>query len=271
MREVELSKVIEMYERKIGEKDSYFKTFFMESKIEEKLKRLKLMKETLGDVKMKEDHIKVFLYSGHQASSMKGFSLTEDTIRDVYPILLKHPDISLIALDTLIYYHDEECYKEFDMASEFDKLVKEYGYDEKIMGAYWRLIDVKRQEIREIYKKEAKKLEYLKEEYDPKFITRIQEAIEKAHVSGEYAISLIPSKEFIKKSTVRVPIGYDILAGEDIVVRTILGYTDPYSGKDDKPIFLGHCSTGDYIYTSFTKKEYFDELKSKGREVVKRR
>ena len=90
MREVELSKVIELYERMVEGKDGFFGTYFMETKIEEKLKRLKLMKKTLGDVKMKEDYIKVFLYSGHQASSRSGFTLKEKAIKDVYDVLLKH-------------------------------------------------------------------------------------------------------------------------------------------------------------------------------------
>lgn len=258
MREVELSKVIELYERMVEGKDGFFGTYFMETKIEEKLKRLKLMKKTLGDVKMKEDYIKVFLYSGHQASSRSGFTLKEKAIKDVYEVLLKHPDMSLQALDTLIYYHDEECYREFDMISEFSKLLES---DKDITMAYWRLVDEKRKEIYAKYSKEAEKLEYLKGQYDEEFIKRIQDAIKRAHVSAEYAISLIPSRDFIEKSSVRVPIGYTIKSGEDIVVRTILGHTDPYSGKDDKKIYLGPCSTGDSVYTSFTKKEYFDELK----------
>ena len=273
MKEVELIKVVEMYERKVASKDPKFGYYFMEEKVEEKLARIKVRRDAIGDIKMKEEYIKMFLYSGYRYSYGQKVEreLTEKKVKDIYKIMLRHPEMSLSALDTLIMYYDDECYKEFDMGKEFDELVKEYGYDDKLTSAYWKLVDKKRQELRDFYKKEADKLEYLKEEYDPKFIKRIQEAIEKAHVKADYAISLIPSKEFIAKSEVWVPIGYSILAGEDIVVRTILGYTDPYAGKDDKPIFLGHCSTGDYIYTSFTKKEYFDEIQRKDRIKITKR
>ena len=39
--------------------------------------------------------------------------LTEKKVKDIYKIMLRHPQMSLSALDTLIMYYDDECYKEF--------------------------------------------------------------------------------------------------------------------------------------------------------------
>ena len=273
MKLVELSKVVEMYEKKVKSKEPYFGYYFLEESLDIKLQRVRALKEALGDIKIREDHLKMFLYSGYRHSYGEKIpeELTVSKIKHIYPLMVRHPKLSLRALDTIVYYYDEECFETFDIGSEFDRLVEEYGYEDELVRYYWRLIDSKRDEIRDFYKMESKKLEYLKEEYGKDFIRQIQEAMEKKHVTAEVAISLIPSKAFIDASRVWVPLGYSITSGEDVVVRTILGHTDPYSGSDDKPIYLGPCSTGDSVYTSFTKKEYFDELKRHDRIKTKRR
>ena len=53
MKEVELSKVVEMYERKVASKEDYFGYYFLEEGVELKLKRLKVLKKALGDCKMR--------------------------------------------------------------------------------------------------------------------------------------------------------------------------------------------------------------------------
>lgn len=65
----------------------------------------------------------------------------------------------------------------------------------------------------------------------------------------------------VEKSVVHVPIGYDIYSGIDLATRQVKGYTSLDVGDSDR-IKLGYCSDGSVIYTSFTKKEYLDDLDS---------
>jgi hypothetical protein len=70
----------------------------------------------------------------------------------------------------------------------------------------------------------------------------------------------LPSKKFIDKSSVRTDHGYYILSGEDIVTRILRGYVDLEHFDEDEHIRLGPCTAGRDVFTSFTKKEYLEEI-----------
>ena len=121
---------------------------------------------------------------------------------------------------------------------------------------------------------EAKKLDYLKEEYGKEFIGKIQQIVKEECISSDKVIEILPSKSFIDASVVEVPgLGYTILSGEDVVLRRleyIRVEKDFQVTSLDKKIPLGFTSYGEIVYTSFTKGEYEEELKSRKKLIRKK-
>ena len=121
---------------------------------------------------------------------------------------------------------------------------------------------------------ESKKLEYLKEEYGEEFIEKIQQIVKEECISSDKIIEILPSKKFIDSSVIEVPgLGYTIVSGEDIILRRLkyIRVEDDYQKTlPDSKIALGFSSTGDMVYTSFTKGEYEEELKSCKRLIRKK-
>lgn len=262
MEKVKLSEMIIYYETKKEKKDSDFGDYFEEKDIEKKLSRLKLMQETVGDLELPLNQIRAFLYAGQQYQNKNEFQLTKPMIKDVTEILKEQEEMPTKILLKLLDSYDEECYKEYDIKGEINKLVAKEKYSDEVTEKIYATIKVKKEELKKFYEEESIKLEILKDQYNPSFIELLQKKVAEKHIKSEDIIKLIPSPEFIENSKVRVDLGYDIKSGEDIVWKMIEGYVNLDDYEDEEKINLGMSATGkSYVYTSFTKKEYLEEIK----------
>ena len=98
--------------------------------------------------------------------------------------------------------------------------------------------------------------------------------MKKECISLDKVLEILPSKEFIDLTTEEVPgLGYTIKSAEDLVSRRleyIRVEKDFQVTSLDKKIPLGFTSYGEIVYTSFTKGEYEEELKSRKKLIRKK-
>ena len=256
-----LSEMVDLYEKRASEKEVFFGSYFKEKDVEGKYEMLKKMLETLGDVSMPEDHIKMFLYRCEGAGSYSSYDyLSEDVIQGYYAMIKDYEDMPLVVINNLWNSYDKYCFRDYDMITPMHKIIEEFGMTDKATRAYAEYTWMKKKELGTTYQEESKKLEGLKEEYGDKFISDLQRIITSSYYRADYVKSLIPSKKFIDKSVVKTLHGYDIDSGEDVVIRILRGYVKLEDFSEDEHNCLGPCTAGGYVFTSFTKKEYLEEI-----------
>lgn len=264
-----LSEVIEDYEKKAKNKEYFFGYYFQEPNVDGKLKKLKLMLEALGDVEMSYEHIRMFLYLGSMNKSQEEKTVEMGYIKGYYSMFKDYPDMPLEQVNYFWNSYDKYVFRDYDMLTPMKKIIEEYGYSTTATRAFSEYTWQKKKEMGQRYQEERKKLEPLKGEYGDKFIFDLQQIITSQYYTAEYVLSLLPSKEFIDKSSVRTDHGYYILSGEDIVTRILRGYVDLEHFDEDEHVRLGPCTAGRDVFTSFTKKEYLEEI-SKPKKTITR-
>lgn len=263
MEKIKLSEMITYYESKKGNKDSLFGDYFEEKDIDQKLARLKLMQETIGNIELPLEQIRVFLYAGKMFQNKNEFQFTQSMIKDVTEIAQEKEDMPKEFLLTLLNTYDEEVYKKSNIKEWINKVIKEEQEPRQLIDRYYDYLGRIKNKIEVFYEEEKKKLEELKETYSPKFIERLQEIIIEKHITAEEVIKLIPSPEFIGKVTSDAPAIYNVIAGEEIVTRILHGYIDLDKFDEDEKIILGYTQYDTKITASFTKKEYLEEIEDK--------
>lgn len=269
---IKLSEALKIYEDKksFDEVEQYFS----ETQIYKKIDDIKMLIRILGDVEFESDSLKSFLY---KVSTMKigKFGISEkDAYKEIKTIydLIKDAKLSSHLICTLFDYYKLGAYELFqDDLKQYIDSCESIG--EKSLSQMLKEIVLK---ATIIAKGDALRLEEFKGEYDSEFITKIQEIVKDRIIPFDKVVSILPSKELIDSSTVEVPyFGYTIISGKDLVERRLKGYIsdDDIEQTDmDDCIKLGICSTGEFVYTSFTKKEYLESLKfQKSKALTKRK
>ena len=261
---IRISELIEHYKSIKSDPilDSYDLQFFV-SEIDYRIDTLKEMYEALGDVSLREDYLRAFMFELRRIPTGVTHMEFMKEIRILYE-LCKDIDLSIDDLRLLI-----ACYLEGPYTLMF-KEIKELIIAGKLSSEIISL----REKAYDISRKEAKKLDYLKEEYGEEFIERIKGAVVEKCLSIDKVLDILPSKELIDSSKVYIPgLQYPILSGEDIVIRRLycLEIEKDYQETPlDFNIKLGYCSHGDTVLTSFTKREYEEDLESKKKLIRKK-
>lgn len=249
-----ISEYITMFESmsEHDEIDSYFADPYILRKVSD----LKIMLSVIGDVDLSFDYIKVFLFHLYKVPYKTSYRDICEKIQIMYS-LSKDRELSKRKLDILFRLYQHGVYK-----TMFKEIEQALDSDDDLYSSLSSIVG----EGLKYGKAESAKLDVLKEVYSSSFIKRIQDIAERELISYEDVISILPSKDFIDSSVVRIPLGYDITSAEDLVVKR-LGQIEIEEGyqsslPEDK-IRLGYCSTGDDVYTSFTKEEYEKDLSLK--------
>lgn len=271
MKKIKLSDLISYYKEKVSSKDEFFKYYFEETDLESKLSKLEMMYDVLGDITMPQDYFMIFLYAGHWYQDKDRFKVTKEMIKDIYEIISKYDDIPISIIDSLLLYYDEECFEEYPAKEYVHYLISTYQYSDEVSKRYYHFIEFHKKLLCELYEKECQKIDFYKHIYGDKFIQELKFIILRHHIKADSIIKLLPSKEFMDKSIVITPHGYSIKSGEDLVTRILLRYIDLDKFSDDEYIILGPSSVGGIVLSSFTKKEYLEELeKTKVKKIEKR-
>lgn len=250
-----ISEAIKYYEsiKPKTEFDSYFADPYTSAKIQ----TLSLIQKAIGDVDLTEEYLKAYIYGFKSFPFKTPYERMVEKVRIIYE-LSKDTKMTIDDLLTLIKYYHRGAYSL--MSSEIKKIISTC---KDLKGGLRLIID----EAIEYGISEAKKIDYLKEEYSESFIERIEEVVKEECLSSERVLEVLPSKTFIDSSKVMIPkLGYTIISGEDIVIKRLhsIDVEESYQKSlPDEQIKLGYSSYGDKIYTSFTKAEYEEDLKSK--------
>ena len=252
-----ISEAIKYYES--TKPKTEFDSYYGDSYASEKIQTLTLIQESIGDVDLTVDYLKAYLYGLKKFPFKTPYEKKVKKVRMIYE-LSKDADMTVDELLTLIELYHSGAYSL--MSEEIKKLISTH---KDLESGLKQIIS----EAKKYGLDEAKKLDSLKAEYSADFITRIQQVVEEECISSLKVLDILPSKEFIDTSVMEVPgLGYTILSGEDLVVKRLqsIRVEDYFQRKSStEPIALGYSSTGETVYTSFTKGEYEDDLKSKSR------
>ena len=229
-----------------------------------KLATLTLIQEAIGDVELSEEHLKVFVCGLKSFPFKTPYERKLQKVRTIYE-LSQGTKMTTEELLTLMQLYHSGAYSL--MSEEIKELISTH----KDLKGGLKLI------IGEAIKyglEESKKLECLKEEYGKEFIEKIQQIVKEECISSDKVIEILPSKSFIDASVVEIPgLGYTTSSGEDLVLRRLkyIRVEDDYqTALADEKVALGFSSTGDIVYTSFTKGEYEEELKS-GKKLIRKK
>ncbi|MBR6690666.1 MAG: hypothetical protein IKL65_04985 [Bacilli bacterium] len=239
--------------------DSYFEDPYIYRKIED----LKLMQDAIGDVELTDDYIKVFLYELFDVGFKPDYDKIIEKIKIIYE-LSKDTELTREELITLFTFYQHGVY-----SLMFDEIKKIILSHKDLKSSLEIIIS----EALKYGKEEAEKLDYLKKEYSSEFIEYIKRIVQEELISSDKVIEIIPSKDFIKSSIIKIPLGYDIVSAEDLVAKRLKSkkFDEDYlTTLADKKIALGLCSTGEMVYTSFKKSEYEEDLKYKKRLIRKK-
>lgn len=255
-----LSEVLQTYKKKIC--FDLVESYYLEKDIEVKIGHIKELIEILGDVEFEDNAIKIFLYEMSEMRFSRSYTPYIDIQRQIKEIydLIKDSVLSSNLISTLFRHYEVGVYELYiDDIKYYIDLYK--NSEKELFVQKMKEVVLKATAIAE---EDALKLEDFKEKYGQKFITEIQNIIINRFIPFEKVISILPSKDLIDSSNIKIPLGYTIISGEDLIKRRlyscILDEEIEQTEMDDY-IKLGMCSTGEYVYTSFTKKEYYDSLK----------
>ncbi len=231
--------------------DSYFGDPFVSTKIY----TLKLIQEAIGDVDFTDDYLKAYVYGMSSFPFQTSYERKIQKIRLIYE-LSKDTKMTIDELLTLMKFYHAGTY-----ILLFRK-IKELIISHKDIEIGLEIIS---KEACEYGVQESKKLDYLLIDYSEDFIKQIKQVVTKECISSDRVLEILPSKSFIDASAIVVPgLGYKILSGEDLIVRRlkfIKVEKDFQKTSLGEKIALGYSSTGDIVYTSFTKGEYEENLK----------
>ena len=274
MKKVRLIDLILIYKEKCFKKDNFFGYYFEEDDVEGKLNRLEMIYEVLGDVVMSHDYFKVFLYAGHWYGDKKYFKFTKSLIKDIYDIIIKHDDMPIHVIDSLLYHYDKEFYEKYPVKEYFDELVSKYKYEEETLKYFNQYIENIESFIKEFYSKESEKLEFIKNEYPYNFISILSDIIIQDHIEYDKIIEILPLDDFFKETSKCDSKFYAKYTDYRFIFELLKGTIslDDYDDEDYIVVFEQIVQTErgivvEKMRTSFTKKEYLEEL---GKIKVKR-
>ena len=226
----------------------------------EKIYALRLVLEAIGDVELSDKYLETFACGFRRFPFNTSREQMSQEIRIIYE-LSKDADMTIKELAYLIIsYHPGLYTLMYEKIKELITAHKDLESGLRLIKsqAYKYCIDA------------AKKLEYLKEEYSKDFIERIQRDVKYDLISADRVFEVLPSKSFIDFSKAREKElqkeqseWFWYRSAEDLVLRR-LGSRDveekyQKTSLDDR-LFLGYSPYGDAIYTSFTKKEYEEDM-----------
>ena len=224
---------------------------------------LTLIQEAIGDVDLSEEYLEVFM------SSLK-FPFKTPYERKLQKISLIYGLTKDIEITPEDFYTLIDLYHSGAYSLMFEQIILLLGIGKDLKSGLKIIIS----EALKYSLEESKKLEYLKEEYSKEFIEKIQQVVREECIPSDKVLEILPCKSFIDASVVEVPgLGYTIVSGEDIVLRRLkyIRVEDDYQKTlPDAKIALGFSSTGDIVYTSFTKGEYEEDLKS-GKKLIRKK
>lgn len=250
-----ISEAIKYYESIKPKTD--FDAYFGDSHASAKIQTLSLIQEAIGDVDLTDEYLKAYIYGLKSFPFKTPYEMMIQKVRTIYE-LSKDAKMTTEELLTLMDLYHRGAYS---LKKEEIKILISIHKD---LRSGLRLM------ISEAIKygiDETLKLEYLKETYSEHFIDRIEEIVKEECISSEEVLKILPSKEFIDSSALKVPkLGYTIMTGEDIVIKRLhsIDIEESYQKTlPDEKIKLGYSSYGDKIYTTFTKIEYEEDLKTK--------
>lgn len=229
-----------------------------------KIQTLTLIQEAIGDVDLTDKYLKAYMQSLKSFPFKTPYERKLQKVRIIYE-LSKDTKMTTEELLTLIQLYHSGAY------TLMYEEIKELIVTHKDLKSGLELV------IGEAIKyglEESKKLECLKEEYSKEFIEQIKQVVREECISSDKVLEILPSKTFIDASVEDVPgLGYTISSGEDLVLRRLkyIRVEDDYqTALADEKVALGFSSTGDIVYTSFTKGEYEEELKS-GKKLIRKK
>ena len=257
-----ISEAIKYYES--VEPKTEFDSYFKDSHASAKIYTLKFIQEAIGDVDLTDDYLKAYMYGIGSFPFKTPYERKIQKVRIIYE-LSKDAEMTIDELLALMkFYHAGAYSLMFEEIKELISTHKDIESGLKI---------IKRKAF-EYGMEESKKLDYLKPDYSEDFIERIKQVVREECISSDKVLEMLPSKAFIDASAAEVPgLGYKISSGEDLVVRRlkfIKVEEDFQKTSSGEKIALGWSSTGDIVYTSFTKEEYEDELTSQKKLLRKK-
>ena len=249
--------------------------YFEEGYIPRKISDLKIMLDTIGDVDLPDEYIKVFLYELFHVGFKPDYEQICEKIKLIYE-LCKDVEIDREELMILFDFYSHGVYRLM-----FDQIKELIMSDIDLKEGLKVIMDM----AIKYGRGEKEKLELLSGQYSSEFVEYIQRIVQSELVSSDRVLDILPSKEFIEKSKIylphrfvkaplkMIPFRYEVVSAQEFVLKRLesVKFEKYYQDVlDDEKIMLGSCDSGDRLYTSFTKGEYEEDLKTKKKLIRKK-
>lgn len=269
---------------KISKAVEYYKTLYTGDAIDEyfkdqyslrKVADLKIILDAIGDVDLPQEYIKVFLYELFHVGFKPDYEQVREKIRLIYELC---SDVKMTREELVILF---TFYSHGVYRLMFDK-IKELIKSDKDLKKGLQIIT---SEALKYGEEEEKKLECLSEQYPHVFVKYIKSIVKTELISSDKVLDILPSKEFMEASIIQLPQGfikaplkimsssYEVSSAQEFILKRLESAEFEAYYQDvlaDEKIMLGYCDSGAKIYTSFTKGEYEEDLKTKKQLIRKK-
>jgi len=157
--------------------------------------KLKLIYTTLGDVEISKDMIEVFLSMFACTSRYGSIKFKPDTIKTVYDISEKFPELTSLALKEIYEEYIKDLFDEFSLVEVLEYYILKYGKEDKTFEMYMELVLKYADEVEKKYKYEAENLFYGHGEYTFDFVVHFKKFIVQHHITLKRFCDCVPSAE----------------------------------------------------------------------------
>lgn len=161
----------------------------------------------IGDVILPENIIHSFIMLYHSFNGINGlYNVMEDddTLKGLYQIYLKYPNLSGNAISKIADYYIKDLFEEYALVDVLGKIIKVFGENTEAFLAFMGYVKEKAEILQRYYVKESGFLNRLMDDYGNSkikfnYIDYLKKVMLKEHIHIESIISSIPSPDLIKK------------------------------------------------------------------------
>ena len=230
------------------------------------VRNVERIKKDITDVELPTSVIKELYMCFHSFGGRYDVRTDSETIKGVYSIYSKYPELSGEAVDHIVHIYIKDLFEDYELEDKLGKFIEVFGKTDDAFEAFYDYANKKADELQVKYDEDAKKLEEYKMTYEVDYIEYLQGLIKREHFSFDKIVECMPSAELIKADKEQI---------RDISERTRIYfgacYPISYSltrGLVKDSNYLDDCGEFSYVVNSetripatFTKEQFLESIK----------
>lgn len=245
----------------------------------QKIELARLLRNVIGDVKLPRKIIEILIRQYNISGGKYDVRTNPETLKGVYNIYSKFPNLSAKAIDELISRYIDDLFEEYSLVSILEDIINVNGQTDDSFEKFLEIVDKASTEHDKKFIEQAKLLDQYSDEYKEvncsiNYVEYLKTLVIREHIPVEKLIKSMADKDLIIKDA-------DYLAKISRQSRIYMGvclpssYTmtrlaakDELSSVEEQPTY--HISTtGTDIPAPFTKSQFIESIKKQQQKIKK--